>query len=490
MRSCACVVLGGLLAASAHGAERAEVRLFLDAGALDESVARAALAEIEARWTDDDAALILDLLRFTRPPPSPSQGDDAWPPPDEEGSGRPGSPRAAEPQARALHPTAAVRQRLLRFLERRTRQRFGTDLKRWRQWVWSRPYDPHPDYALFKASLYAAQVDARMAEFFRPRGPALVRLDEIDWGGVTVDGIPPLDHPKVVAAHEAPWLKDGHTVFGVAIDGAARAYPQRILGWHELVRDRLGSVELTVVYCTLCGTVIPYGSVAGGRLFTLGTSGLLYRSNKLMYDRETLSLWSTVEGRPVLGPLAGSGLELTAHPVVTTTWGEWRQAHPETTVLSLETGFDRDYSEGTAYRDYFASDALMFTVPREDGRLRRKDEVLAALLPGTDGRGAQPLAVSAALLAKRPVFPLTVAGRALVVLTTRRGANRLYDSEGAAFRRLVPEGVEDAQGRVWRIEEDALVLKSDVSTRRARLPARRAFWFGWQAQYPGTELLR
>ena len=93
--------------------------------------------------------------------------------------------------------------------------------------------------------------------------------------------------------------------FQVASHGEARAYPRRILGWHELARDRVGGVELAIVYCTLCGTVIPYGSEAGGLALTFGTSGLLYRSNKLMFDAETLSLWSAVEGRPLIGPLAG-----------------------------------------------------------------------------------------------------------------------------------------------------------------------------------------
>jgi len=150
------------------------------------------------------------------------------------------------------------------------------------------------------------------------------------------------------------------------VNGEARAYPKRILAWHELARDRVGGVELAIVYCTLCGTVIPYEAMAGGKLRVLGTSGFLYRSNKLMFDEETKSLWSTLEGRPVIGPLAGSGVELRYRPVVTTTWGEWRAAHPGTTVLSLDTGHQRDYSEGAAYREYFGTDELMFQVP-EDG---------------------------------------------------------------------------------------------------------------------------
>jgi hypothetical protein len=480
-------------AASVGAAEVPDVRLFLEAASTDERVAEASLEKLGRSWTDDHAALIVDLLRFTRGANRPAAGGEEPSFEDAPGNAPTQVPRAEQPSFAPPNPTFAVRQRLIRFLEKQSGQRFGHDLKRWRHWVWNRPYHPHPDYAFFKAALYSA-IDRRMAAFFPPDSRALIRLDEIDWGGIVVDGIPPLDHPKVLPAREAGWLKDGHTVFGIVVNGEARAYPKRILGWHELVRDRVGGVELTVVYCTLCGTVIPYGSVAGGRNHTLGTSGLLYRSNKLMYDRETMSLWSTVEGRPVSGPLAGSDLELTAYPVVTTTWEEWRARHPHTTVLSRETGYERDYSEGAAYREYFATDGLMFGVPRADGRLKNKDEVLAVLLrPRDAGPRAerQALALSAAFLRKNPVFPVTFAGHELVALTSPDGANRLYISDGVVFRRLTSDlTVEDAQGRLWRIEETALRLESDSTTSLPRVPARRAFWFGWHAQFPETELIK
>ena len=146
---------------------------------------------------------------------------------------------------------------------------------------------------------------------FFPRGvQATIRLDEIDWGGVVVNGIPPLEYPETLAAAEADYLDDDHIVFGIAVNGETRAYPKRILAWHEMALDRLGGLELTIVYCTLCGTVIPYESVVDGQHIKIGTSGFLYRSNKLMFDHETRSLWNTFEGVPVVGPLVGSGLRL------------------------------------------------------------------------------------------------------------------------------------------------------------------------------------
>jgi len=105
---------------------------------------------------------------------------------------------------------------------------------------------------------------------------------------------------------------------------------------------------------------ILYHTEHAGTVHELGTSGFLYRSNKLMYDRATQSLWSTLRGEPVIGPLVGQGIRLARGSVVTTTWGEWRRRHPHTSVLSIDTGHTRDYAEGAAYRDYFATDALMF----------------------------------------------------------------------------------------------------------------------------------
>jgi len=278
-------------------------------------------------------------------------------------------------------------------------------------------------------------------------------------------------------------------VFGFYFDGVARAYPKRILAWHEMALDRVGSLDLTLVYCTLCGTVIPYDSRAGGIARKFGTSGLLYQSNKLMFDEETHSLWSSLEGVPVVGPLVGSGLRLSVLPVVTTSWGEWRTRHPDTTVLSLETGFTRDYSEGAAYRGYFATDNLMFPVSRQDDRLRNKDEVLALRLGPATGP-VQPVAISAEFLRDRRVYHLDASDRHLVVVTSAEGANRVYESEMRRFE-AGPEAnrLVDGDGRTWIVGEDELQAADGSGLRLPRVPAHRAFWFGWYAQHPDTLLI-
>jgi len=436
---------------------------FFAAASPDPDEAAAGLDALRAGWRDGYAGIIWDIVRLL-PAPGPAFG--IGPPP----------------------VNAFVRQRLIDFLEEQTGQRFGQDLYAWHDWIWHQPYDPHPDYVAFKGVWYG-QIDERFADFFASGGPATIRLDEIDWGGVRVNGIPPLEYPAVLPAGEADYLDDGNIVFGLTVNGESRAYPKRILAWHEMAIDRVGGVELTVVYCTLCGTVIPFESAVGERQFHFGTSGLLYRSNKLMFDEGTKSLWSTFEGMPVVGPLVGQGLQLAHRAVVTTTWGEWRARHPETTVLSLDTGFDRDYSEGAAYRDYFSTDRLMFEVPDHDDRLLNKAEVLV-LHPGTAGLD-RPLAIAADFLAVRRVYELDQDGARLVVVTSPEGANRVFVRGEERFVRAVGDDrVEDGEGRPWRVTEDALVLEADPSVRRARVPAQRAFWFGWRAQFPETLLIR
>lgn len=500
------VVMAGVLASATLGAlAKAQVsgdtpplELFFAASSPDERVARVALETLGRQWRDSYTPMIIDLTRLLRPAPRAGASGgaelgvspgDAFDDADENAGRRPGALLAEETGVRVTRESL-IRSRLIAFLEKQTRKRFDTSLNGWREWMWSLPYEPHPDYARFKGMVYGG-IDPRMQRFFRPHAKTLIRLDEIDWGGVTVNGIPPLYYPKVLTAAQARYLRDGNVVFGVVVNGVARAYPKRVLAWHEMAVDTLGDTEITVVYCTLCGTVIPYDSVVGGRRRGFGTSGLLYRSNKLMFDEETMSLWSTLDGRPVVGALVDTGLQMTSHAAVTTTWGEWRAAHPETTVLSLDTGHKRDYSEGAAYRDYFSNDRLYFQVSKTDPRLKNKSEVLVMQVKPSAGGDAQPVAIVADFLKRTPVFHFEVAGRRMLAVTTPKGANRVYalGRHNVVFQSRPSSGdLVDTTGRAWIQSEDSLVL-ADGPIRLPRVVAHRAFWFGWYAQYPQTLLL-
>jgi hypothetical protein len=379
---------------------------------------------------------------------------------------------------------AATTASLARLLHARTGQSFGHKVPSWQRWMWAQELPQHQDYAEFKARLYEI-VDPKFAAYFSPSRAASIRLDEIVWGGVRQDGIPPLRTPRMMPAAQADYLDDDDVIFGLSVNGDTRAYPKRILGWHEMFIDDIGGTPVAGVYCTLCGTVIIYRTQANGVKHALGTSGFLYRSNKLMYDRATQSLWSTMRGVPVVGPLMGQA-RLERLSVVTSSWGEWRRRHPESLVLHLATGYQRDYREGAAYRSYFASDDLMFQVPGYDPRLRNKDEVLALHSPDL---GSAPLAIAAAFLARTPVHHVAL-GRntSIVILTDKSGANRAYAANSSTIVSWDQRDVAmDDIGEAWQVSEAALT-HADGRTWH-RYPAHRAFWFGWHAAFPNTTLV-
>ncbi|MEP1231151.1 MAG: DUF3179 domain-containing protein [Litorimonas sp.] len=379
-----------------------------------------------------------------------------------------------------------VRRTLLSALKNETGQDFGTDINDWYRWLWNEDEIKIEGYDNFKSEFYAG-IDPHFAKYFKDRSrSALIRLDEIRWGGVSQDGIPPLRGPEMIRAEQADYLEDDNIIFGIEVNGDVRAYPKRILAWHEMFVDTVGGVDFAGVYCTLCGTVILYETDAKGLSHKMGTSGFLYRSNKLMYDADTQSLWNTIKGEPVLGPLSGKDIALNHRSVVTTTWGKWKKLHPNTQVLSLNTGHNRDYGEGVAYHAYFSTDNLMFNTPYADQRLRNKQEVLA--LRFKNARHA-PVAISADFLKKNPVYSGQIGEQKYVVLTDETGANRVYDPQGVSFKNFDGNRAAiDDQGREWKVAESMLTGPDGIELKR--LPYHRAFWFGWHATYPNSKLIK
>jgi hypothetical protein len=183
------------------------------------------------------------------------------------------------------------------------------------------------------------------------------------------------------------FLRGDDRVVGVLQEGIAKAYPLRILNWHEVVDDVVGTTPIAVTYCPLTGTAVVYDRRAGGRTATFGVSGRLYQSNVLLYDHETDSLWSQLLAQAVAG--AATGTPLHALPAVVTTWSDWQRTHPDTRVLSIDTGYPRDYSRDP-YAGYRTSSALMFPVRHSDSRLPAKELIFG--LQSGDQAKAYPLA--------------------------------------------------------------------------------------------------
>lgn len=277
----------------------------------------------------------------------------------------------------------------------------------------------------------------------------------VGWGGVAIDDrreatpesrclrgcIPAIDGPAVTAAAGGDWYPDERLVFGVVIDGQARAYPKNMMEVHEMVNDTLGGRRIAMPYCTLCGSAQAYftDDVEGFRP-VLRTSGLLSRSNKLMYDRSTWSAIDTFSGRALSGPLHEAGVVLTPVSVVTSTWGDWKRRHPETTILERFRGYPLDPLGG---RD---DDGPIFPVGDVDQRLPIQERVLGVDAP--DGPIAFPVA---------PAVLALQAGE-----TVAMGGVRLQ-LEGSGLRAFV--GDRDAA-------------------------AHEAFWFAWSQFKPDTRLWR
>ena len=156
------------------------------------------------------------------------------------------------------------------------------------------------------------------------------------------DAIPALNYPDVVSAQDADaFLEPFDLVLGVELNGEARAYPLSIMRWHEVVNDLLGGTLVAVNYCPLTGSGLVYSSKVGSEFVLFGVSGLLYDNNNVMFDRTSNSLWSQMLVQAICGTLAGERAQL--YPIVQSTWWAWKTLYPDTTVVSLDTGFDRNY---------------------------------------------------------------------------------------------------------------------------------------------------
>ncbi len=306
-----------------------------------------------------------------------------------------------------------------------------------------------------------------------------IRLSEVVWGGVSVDGIPSLDFPKMTPSLEADYLSDNDLVFGISINGDARAYPLRILGWHEMMNDIVGGVPVALAYCTLCGSAILFKTGIKGRENPLvfGSSGLLYRSNKLMFDRETDSLWNQFTGRPISGPLRETGIELQVLASTTTTWKQWKNRHPKSSVLSLNTGFDRDYDEGVVYREYFEDKDLMFPAIVGDESIARRKDFVFGIRDAGQAR-AWPLAA----FAKTPVINDTIGSRSVLLIgDPEMRTVRAYDRAEQTFTATSSTDRVLSGGEEWTVTEDALI--GPKNQRFDRIPGRLAFWFAWDGYF-------
>ncbi len=259
------------------------------------------------------------------------------------------------------------------------------------------------------------------------------------------DCIPSIDHPAFVPAAQATFLTDDDIVVAVAIAGEARAYPIRILVRHELVNDSIGEKHILVSYCPLCGSGLVFDRMLDGKAVEFGVSGLLHNSDLIMYDRKTGSLWQQITGVAFAGPKRNQVLR--AVPSSMTTWSQWRKAHPETVVLSTDTGLPAEHYERWPYGDYANSERLMFPVSLTDARAHPKMVIYGADVDG------HPVAYAQGYLREKRTLSDEIDGRAVTVEYGEDGGVTVRDPES---------------GQSWI--------------------AHRLFWFAWYSFHPDTLL--
>lgn len=384
-------------------------------------------------------------------------------------------------------------------LEMLSGKSFGADWPVWVEWYGATELEPPPGFTGWKGRLLG-RIDEKFSDFLRDEYTSTIRVEEIQWGGVVVDGIPALSNPNMLPADEADYLTPDEPIFGIFINGDARAYPLRIMDWHEMANDVVGGVPVSLAYCTLCGAGIAYNGRVNGETYTFGSSGFLYRSNKLMFDRQTGTLWNQLSGEPVLGTLVGRDIALELLPVVLTTWSAWVAQHPETVVLSLDTGYDRVYFPGAAYGSYFLSESTMFPVWQRSDLLDPKARIYALRIAGV------PKAYPIETLAEEIIVNDVLAGTSIVLIAERGevivsgvdlrsgavtyaagGEVRVYARQERTFSpHPTPGYLYDTRGDEWTISEGALL--GPKGEELPRINGHLAYWFGWFANFPNTLL--
>jgi hypothetical protein len=325
----------------------------------------------------------------------------------------------------------------------------------------------------------------------------IIPLDKLVSGGPPKDGIPSIENPQFVEPSQAEFLSETDLVIGIHFNGVSKAYPLLILVWHELVNDWVDDVPIVVSYCPLCYSSIAFLRTVDSQTLSFGTSGRLYKNDLVMYDRQpgqnnltalggdltnAGNLWSQMLGQAIVGDLAG--MHLTQVPIDVMEWRDWTRLHPETQVLSTNTGFARAYGTDP-YSGYYRSTGTFFPVENADDRLSTKEIIFGIQIAN------QFKAYPSAILDERGVVNDVFSNTSLVFLRVGNLAVRAFVSEilgqrltFASFNGQIRDGETNS---TWNKYGQAIQgpLQGEAMTRVA---GHKAFWFAWADFHPETEV--
>lgn len=333
--------------------------------------------------------------------------------------------------------------------------------------------------------------------------PPTIDTNELMRGQVP-DGIPALDAPQFVSVAEADvYLEDNEAVVVLEIGGDARAYPVQILIWHEIINDVVDGVPVSITYCPLCNSAVSYQRMVQGEITTFGTSGLLFNSALVMYDRLTESLWTHYNGEAIAGVATGERLSPISSPLLG--WGEFTEAFPDGQVLDRDnTGYARSYG-ANPYTNYDDPTGFPFLFRgATDDRIGAQRRVAGVSLDGTakawtleavsggparathDSVGEQPVVVfwksgQATALESGEISGGRDVGSVGVFIPEAGGGALTFVAEGGLFR-------DEQTGSTWNVFGEA-IDGSLAGTELIQIPHLDTFWFAWFSYNPGTVLI-
>ncbi|MBI2595950.1 DUF3179 domain-containing protein, partial [Candidatus Daviesbacteria bacterium] len=284
---------------------------------------------------------------------------------------------------------------------------------------------------------------------------AKVKPEDLLQGCFGQDCIPSIDSPKFESVNDTSWLRDEDIVFAIDYRGTQKAYPQRILNWHEIVNDEIAGESVAVTFCPLCGSALAYERKVDGVITEFGVSGKLHNSDLVMYDRYEGNLWQQITGEGIVGPAAQRFEKLKQLPIVTTTWGEWKKEHPSTEVLSRDTGFSRNYDQ-YPYGTYEQEDQLLF---------------------GVKGLNERSSSSNKSLQIKTVVYGIEIDGN-----------SKAYPESVFDEKKVIEDTVGNVAIRLERTQSGQIKV-INLQTQEEIIPIR-LFWFAWAAFHPNTELYK
>jgi len=273
----------------------------------------------------------------------------------------------------------------------------------------------------------------------------IVDSSKIKGGGPPKDGIPSIDNPKFVSLEEADkWIEDDELVLAIVYKKVERVYPLQILVWHEIVNDVIDNDPILITYCPLCGSGIAYKGEIDGETVKFGTSGKLYNSNLVMYDRKTDSYWSQIDGIAIVGELTGT--KLVPISIDTVVWRDWKKEHTQSQVLSRQTGYTRAYGNDP-YGNYYEDSFLLFPVENSNNRIP----------------------------AKTVIFGIEV-----------NGVYKAYKEADLIKLGNIVDDVDGIEIHLFRNKDGSIeIYRQDTG---AEIVKERDFWFAWYAFHPDTSL--